>query len=96
VIAAPIRIEAPNPSHNFIYMAVCLLNKDEVRKLEHHQIKPNCCHHQHASFREVKDMVRGGEMRWVGDNDRRATANRPLVWAVVNSGGYDVQQMVDQ
>lgn len=40
-------------------------------------------------------MVMAGEMRWVTD-DRRATENKPLVWAVVNSGGFDVMQMVDQ
>lgn len=76
-------------------MAICVLDKEETRKLEVHNTRPNCCHHRHYSVREVREMVKGGEMRWVTD-DRRATFNQPLVWAVVNSGGYDVLQMVDQ
>lgn len=76
-------------------MAVCVLDKEETRKLESHNTRPNCCHHHHMRHSEVVDLVRSGEMRWVVDG-KRATDNKPLVWQVRNSGGYDVLQMVDQ
>lgn len=76
-------------------MAVCVLDKEETRRLENDGVRPNCCHHRHYPARDVDQLVKSGEMRWIVDG-RRATENKPLVWAVVNSGGYDVLQMVDQ
>ncbi len=76
-------------------MAVCLLDKTETRKLEDYGIAPSCRNHRHYSRREMLAKVAAGELRWVGEYERRVTETPKYMWAIRRSGPVDCWQMVE-
>jgi len=81
---------------------VCLLLPREIRALRNSNHKPNCQCHGHISKMEAEEMLRVGDLRYVGlgKTYARITATQKRTWEVVTQQvmgeriGYTTLQLV--
>jgi hypothetical protein len=70
---------------------VCLLSARDARWLEDHGISQPCfgsqCQHAHHTRARIADLVKRGELRWVGESQNVACWPEARVWKGVPSGG---------
>lgn len=63
---------------------MCLLSVRDAGWLEEHGVNQPCygpgCTHAHHTRRQIEEMVKKGQLRWVGENHNVAAWTDPREW----------------